>query len=99
MDIYMALASASPEELVFVRASNLTAVRNAVSEVFGGTRVDLLDPSELREVVRKVRNAISAVPGAYGTIVGGLAVQELGYVRYTNDVDVVADAACYRDVL
>lgn len=61
--------------------------------------MDLLDPSELREVVKRVRSAISAVPGSYGTIVGGLAVQELGYVRYTNDVDVVIDSAFYRDVL
>ena len=46
-----------------------------------------------------VRDAIQAVPGAYGTIVGGLAVQELGYVRWTEDVDVVVDAAHYSEVL
>jgi len=92
-------AAASPEELVFARASNLTAVRNAVSEVFGGTRVDLTDPADLRSVVQIVRTALQSVPDAYGSIVGGLAVQELGYLRFTDDVDVVVDNAHYREVL
>jgi hypothetical protein len=89
-----------PDEAVYQRAHRLSAVRDAVHSAFGGgSNVDLVDPAELQRVVRLVRTAISAVPEAYGTIVGGLAVQELGYLRFTEDVDVVIDAGHYSAVL
>jgi hypothetical protein len=93
-------SSLLPEDAVYLRAQRLRAVRDAVSEVFGGSkRMDLVDPAELQRIVRMVRAAISAVPDAYGTIVGGLAIQELGYMRFTEDVDVVIDAQHYSQVL
>jgi hypothetical protein len=88
-----------PEDVVFSRASRLAGVRNAVSSVFGGHPVEMTDPADLQNVVRQIRTALQAVPDAYGIIVGGLAVQELGYARWTEDVDVVVDTAHYRDVL
>jgi hypothetical protein len=91
---------ATPEEAVYLRATRLLAVRQAVTGVFGGApKVELTDPAELQRVVKLTRAAISAVSGAYGTIVGGLAVQELGYTRWTEDVDIVLDAAHYSQVL
>jgi hypothetical protein len=93
------LKKSLPEQSVYARASRLAAVRNAVSDVFGGRAVDMTDPADLRHVVQQVRNALTHVPDAYGTIIGGLAVQELGYVRWTEDVDVVVDAAHYREIL
>ena len=61
--------------------------------------MDITDPADLTEIVKKVRRAIADVSGSYGTIIGGLAVQELGYLRWTEDVDVVADAEHYRDII
>ena len=61
--------------------------------------MEITDPASLKYVVQQFRNALLQVPDAYGTIIGGLAVQELGYVRWTEDVDVVVDSAHYRDVL
>ncbi len=58
-----------------------------------------MNPSNLRDAVKDLRRAIRSVLGAYGVIVGGLAVQEWGYERFTRDLDAVIDAASYRDVL
>jgi hypothetical protein len=87
------------EDIVYQRVARLLAVRDAVADAFGGQKRKVTDPKDLSEVVRRVREAIQAVPDAYGTIIGGLAVQELGYVRWTEDVDVVLDAAHYAEVL
>jgi hypothetical protein len=87
------------EDEVYQRAARLLAIRDAVAEEFGGRKVPVTDPADLKEIVRRFRQAIAAVPDAYGVIVGGIAVQELGYVRWTEDVDAVVDAAHYREVL
>ena len=87
------------EDTIYQRAARLLAIRDAVAEEFGGRKMPVSDPAELREIVRRFRHAIAAVPGAYGVIIGGLAVQEVGYVRWTEDVDAVVDAEHYRDVL
>jgi len=92
-------ADTSIEDAVYQRAARLLAVRDAVAEEFGGHKVAVTDPADLKEIVRRLRRALAAVPGAYGVIVGGLAVQELGYVRWTEDVDAVIDAAHYGEVL
>jgi hypothetical protein len=89
----------SIEDSVYERAARLLAVRDAVAEEFGGHKLAVTDPNDLREIARRFRQAITAVPGAYGVIIGGLAVQELGYARWTEDVDAVVDAAHYGEIL
>jgi hypothetical protein len=91
--------SLTPENAVYQRASRLLAVRDAVAEAFGGRKTPVTDPEDLKEVVLRVRRALASIPGSYGTIVGGLAVQELGYVRWTEDVDVVVDADHYSELI
>ena len=88
-----------PEDAVYKRSARLLAVRDAVADVFGGNKLNVTDPSDLKEIVKKIRRAITAVTGAYGIIIGGLAVQELGYLRWTEDVDVVVDAEHFGGVL
>lgn len=86
------------EERVFQRAQRLLAVQHAVAEITGGRKVDT-DPVALKNAVLQIRTAVQSIPGAYCVFIGGLAVQEHGYVRWTDDVDVVVDAEHYRDVL
>ncbi|HYG77317.1 MAG TPA: hypothetical protein VEK08_20090 [Planctomycetota bacterium] len=57
------------------------------------------DPEALRDAIRLTKEAVREVPGAYACFIGGLAVQEHGYARWTDDVDVVVDAEHYADVL
>jgi len=57
------------------------------------------DPQALKDAVLRIRKAIRSVEGAYGTFIGGLAVQNLGYERWTDDVDVVVDAEHFSQVL
>ena len=86
------------EDTVFERCARLVAVQHAVAEIAGGRKVDI-DPQALREAILMVRKAVRTVDGAYAVFIGGLAVQEYGFMRFTEDVDVVVDAAHYRDVL
>lgn len=92
------LETPRPEEYAYRVAARLLAVQHAVAEIAGGRKVDA-DPQALRDAVLQLRNAVKAVDGAYATIVGGLAVQHLGYERWTDDVDVVVDAEHYGEVL
>lgn len=86
------------EERVFERAQRLLAVQHAVAEMTGGRKVET-DPVALKNAVLQIRTAVQSIPGAYCVFIGGLAVQEHGYVRWTDDVDVVVDAEHYREVL
>ena|GEM_PF-2350823 len=87
-----------PEEYAYSVAARLLAVQHAVAEITGGRKVDA-DPHALREAIMQLRTAVKAVDGAYATFIGGLAVQNLGYERWTDDVDVVVDAEHYGEVL
>lgn len=87
------------EEAVYLRARRLRAVRDAAAEAFGGRRMAGPEPGDFRACLRLVRQVLGSIPGAHGTLVGGLAVQELGYVRWTEDVDLVVDAAHYAAIL
>jgi hypothetical protein len=86
------------EERVFERAQRLLAVQHAVAEMTGGRKVET-DPLALKNAILQIRTAVQSIPGAYCVFIGGLAVQEHGYVRWTDDVDVVVDAEHYREVL
>jgi len=89
---------ALPEDLVYSRCARLLAVQHAVAEIAGGRKVDA-DPEALKEAVALTRKAVRSVDGAYACIIGGLAVQEHGYQRWTDDVDVVVDAEHFSQVL
>jgi hypothetical protein len=89
---------ALPEDLVYSRCARLLAVQHAVAEIAGGRKVDA-DPEALKEAVALTRKAVRQVDGAYACFIGGLAVQEHGYVRWTDDVDVVVDADHFSEVL
>ena len=89
---------ALPEDLVYSRCARLLAVQHAVAEIAGGRKVDA-DPEALKEAVAMTRKAVRQVDGAYACIIGGLAVQEHGYQRWTDDVDVVVDAEHFSQVL
>jgi len=86
------------EDRAYQRAARLLAVQHAVAEIAGGRKVDA-DPEALRDAIRLTKEAVREVPGAYACFIGGLAVQEHGYARWTDDVDVVVDAEHYADVL
>jgi hypothetical protein len=88
----------APEDAVYRRAVRLLTVQHAVAEICGGRKVDA-DPAALRDAVLQIRRIIKSIDGAYATFIGGLAVQELGYVRWTDDVDVVVDSAHYTEVI
>jgi hypothetical protein len=88
----------TPEDAVYSRAVRLLTVQHAVAEICGGRKVDA-DPQALRDAVLQIRRIVKSIDGAYATFIGGLAVQELGYVRWTDDVDVVVDSAHYTEVL
>lgn len=89
---------ALPEDLVYSRCARLLAVQHAVAEIAGGRKVDA-DPEALKEAVALTRKAVRQVDGAYACFIGGLAVQEHGYQRWTDDVDVVVDAEHFNLVL
>ena len=92
----------TPDELderVCERAKRLTTVACAVSECFGTRPMATLDPNALRDVLSELRGVVRSIPDAYLVIVGGLAVQEQGYERYTSDIDAVVDSAHYSDIL
>lgn len=89
---------ALPEDLVYSRCARLLAVQHAVAEIAGGRKVDA-DPEALKEAVALTRKAVRQVDGAYACFIGGLAVQEHGYQRWTDDVDVVVDAAHFSQVM
>lgn len=55
-------------------------------------------PEALKEAVLLLRKAAQAVSGSHVVIIGGLAVQELGYERYTKDVDAVVDSDHFDEV-
>jgi hypothetical protein len=87
------------EERVYRRAAGFVALARAAAECFGGTHMPDLDPAALRNVVRDLKRAVRSIKGAYVVIIGGLAVQELGYERYTKDVAAVVDSGHYGQVL
>jgi hypothetical protein len=91
-------ADTSIEDAVYQRALRLLTVQHAVAEIAGGRKVDA-DPEALSDAVFQVRQAVRRVQGAYACFIGGLAVQQRGYNRWTDDVDVVVDAEHYGAVL
>ncbi|HEY3320055.1 MAG TPA: hypothetical protein VGP72_06295 [Planctomycetota bacterium] len=76
----------------------MLAVQHAVAEIAGGRKVDA-DPSALCNAVLLLRKAVRQINGAYACFIGGLAVQEHGYVRWTDDVDIVVDAEHFSEVI
>jgi hypothetical protein len=81
------------------RATRLSLVAHAAANVFGGKNVTMTEPEDLYAALQEIRTAVLAVPGAYLVIVGGLAVQEHGYARWTEDVDAVVDSEHFSSVL
>lgn len=88
----------APADLVYARAARLLAVQHAVAEIAGGRKVDA-DPAALRDAVRLIQKITRGIDGAYAVFIGGLAVQQHGYERWTDDLDVVVDAAHFGEVL
>ena len=88
----------TPEQEVFATTARLVAVQHAVAKAFGGEPMDV-DPRALEDAVRTLRAILRSIDGAYGVIIGGLAVQHHGYKRYTEDVDMVVDHAHFREVV
>src|SRR5579862_255015 len=86
------------EDVVYNRALRLLTVQHAVAEMANGRKVEA-DLDALRDAVAQIRRIVTGIDGAYAVFVGGLAVQELGYVRWTDDIDVAADGAHYPEVL
>jgi len=80
------------EERVYSRAAELIAVARGVHEAFGNDLRKFMDPRHLSDAVRLVQQAAREIKGSYVVIIGGLAVQELGYERFTKDVDVIVDS-------
>ena len=89
----------SLEERVYRQNHRLYAVSMAASKAFGSGKVELPEPRALRDVIFRIRKVIRSVDGAQACFIGGLAVQELGYVRATEDVDLVVDTNHYGTVL
>ncbi len=87
-----------PENTVYAIAAQLIGIQHAVAETFGGRKVDA-DPRALSNAVAQIRSILRSIDGAYGVIIGGLAVQNLGYERYTSDVDLVVDSEHFDEVL
>ena len=87
------------EDRVFRRNRRLHEIAQAASEAFGSGGVSSPDARSLRDVVLAIKRTVASVPGAYACFVGGLAVQEHGYVRATEDVDVVVDSAHFREII
>lgn len=56
------------------------------------------DPRVLKDAIHALRTLVRTTPGAHATIIGGLAVQEHGFQRWTEDVDVVVDALTYATI-
>ncbi len=57
------------------------------------------DPQALRDAVIQIRSILRSIDGAYGVIICGLAVQQYGYERYTDDLDIVVDRAHFDEIL
>lgn len=94
-----ATAPASLEDRIHARSVRLHALAAAVHETFGAGARTMLSPNSLRDALRDLRACLDAVPAAHAVIVGGLALQELGHERWTRDIDLLADAAHFREVL
>jgi hypothetical protein len=90
---------ATIEDRVHRRNLDLTAVAEAAADYFNGSRKPTNTADALRNAVKEIRAALREIQDSYGVIIGGLAVQELGYARFTKDVDVIVDAAHYRKIL
>lgn len=93
------MKKAAIEDRVYDRVVRLAGVGRAVAECFGGTHMPDADPAALKRAVQDLKKAVRALPEAYAVIIGGLAVQEWGYERYTKDIDVVVDAASFDAVV
>ena len=57
------------------------------------------DPRALQDAVITIRTILRSIDGAYGVIIGGLAVQQFGYERYTDDLDLVVDREHFNEIL
>ena len=86
---------ALPEDRVHSRCGRLLAVQHAVAEITGGHK-NSTDPESMRDAVLSVRSIIGEIPNSYACFIGGVAVQEHGRVRFTDNVDVVADSTHYE---
>ncbi|MBI3832681.1 MAG: hypothetical protein HY291_24375 [Planctomycetes bacterium] len=95
----MSTQETSLEERVYQRTAELVAVAQAVNEVCGGTKKTFMNPRDLSDCVRIVTRSAASIPGCYIVIIGGIAVQELGWERYTKDVDVVVDSDHFGELL
>ncbi len=93
-----AVLEKATEDTVYRISATLIAVQHAVAEIAGGKPLDV-DPRALVDAVRQVRSVLKSIEDAYGVFIGGLAVQQHGYERYTKDVDVVVDSAHFGAVL
>ena len=87
-----------PETSVHRIAARLIGFQHAVAETFGGRKVDA-DPRALSDAIIQIRALLRSIDGAYGVIIGGLAVQQFGYERYTDDLDVVVDRDHFNEIL
>ena len=94
----MEQAVSTPEDLIVQLGNRLLAVQHAVAEITGGRKVDA-DPQALADAVLQIRQIVNSIDGAYACFIGGLAVQQLGYLRWTDDVDVVVDQEHFSEVL
>lgn len=57
------------------------------------------DPRALQDAVFQIRTILRSIEESYGVFIGGLAVQHHGYLRYTEDVDVVVDRAHFNEIV
>ncbi|MEI6233693.1 MAG: hypothetical protein WCT04_11610 [Planctomycetota bacterium] len=87
-----------PEAAVYRIASRLVAVQHAFSDIGGGFKLDV-DPRALEDAVFRIRTILRSIEDSYGVFIGGLAVQHHGYLRFTEDVDVVVDRAHFNEVM
>ena len=93
-----AKAPIAPEDAVYQRALRLLTVQHAVAEMCNGRKVEA-DPQAIRDAVAQIRQIVKSINGAHAVFVGGLAIQELGYVRCTDDIDVVVDSEHHMEVM
>ena len=59
----------------------------------------MTDPKGFYAALRDFRDAVQSISGAYVVIVGGLAVQEHGYARWTEDIGAIADSAHFSELI
>jgi hypothetical protein len=86
------------EDMASGRNARLAGLGRAAAECFGGRNMPEFDPEAFKQALQDLKKIVRALPGAYAVIVGGLALQEWGYERYTEDIDVVVDAANFGAV-